>query len=176
MPLKIKQGNQWKEIGPEISSTPPRNLIGSYTDYGPGAPIEKNVHEYYQNDTGKLIHVNITVGHADTVITNTPDADLAGNWGRIILYDGEINPSLEYYEQTGANPMFFPGYRRDSGDGNVQYRFCNLRAFIPPGWYYRVQYLAYIRFGFGFYEREMKYIFDPPAVVYTWAELKFDLQ
>ena len=170
MPIKVREGNSWKEISNDISV--PEVLTASYTHY-----TNRYHNTKYQNTTSKLIHVNATVGiDRNGIGYPEQDEEGSGNDGtaisgsNAIAWIGPTNSSISFSGNTPSSSNITAGIVevaqvRDNGSWNTEFLFLNTQFFVPVGYWYIIKL---------FYYHGVQWYSQPQT--YTWSELSFELE
>lgn len=170
MPVKIREGNSWKEVANDIAV--PEVVTGTYTHY-----TNKYYNTIYQNTTSKLIHVNATVGiDRDGIGYPEDDPSGSGNDGTAIsgshakAWIGPTYSSVNFGGDTPYSSNITAGIVevaqvRDNGSWNTEFLYLNTQFFVPVGYWYIIKVFLYhgVPWSSG-------------VSTFTWSELSFELE
>lgn len=170
MPIKVREGNSWKEVANDIAV--PELVTGTYNHYATStnfyAPSTKYVGVNYVNQTTKLLHVNATVGAYRGDDEEDGGILMSGANCRAWISD-EVSKLDEDDSYTNPNPNAIEVANiRDNGTWATEFLFFNPQFFVPVGYWYRIQV----------YSDWTQSIFHPRSWrrVFTWSELSFELE
>ena len=164
MPIRVREGNTWKEISNDISV--PEVLTGSYTHY-----TNRYHNTKYQNTTSKLIHVSATIGINRNQQLGAEDphgGSISGS--NAIAWIGPTSNSVTFSGNTPSTSNITAGIVevaqvRDNGSWNTEFIFLNTQFFVPVGYWYIIKL---------FYYHGVQWYSQPQT--YTWSELSFGLE
>jgi hypothetical protein len=164
MPIKVREGNTWKEVANDIAV--PEVVTGTYTHY------TNRVHNNsYQNTTSKLIHVNATLGinrNQQLGGENPHGQSISGS--NAIAWIGPTSSSVSFNQGTPSTSNITEGIVevaqvRDNGSWNTEFLFLNTQFFVPVGYWYIIKVFLYHGVQW-----------TSSVTTYTWSELSFGLQ
>ena len=163
MPIKVREGNIWKEVANDIAV--PDIVTGTYTHY---TASQRTVGGAYQNQTTKLLHVNATVG-LDRAGTGYGQGSGEQSYGSSVA--GSYCRAWIAEESSLLNSTYGTevAFLRDNGSWATDYIFLNPQFFVPVGYWYKIQLYK---------SNNQVWSSSSIATVYsfTWSELTFELE
>lgn len=167
MPIRVREGNTWKEVANSGAAAGgagiPGLVTGTYSHY-----TNRYHNTAYQNTTSKLIHVNTTLGiDRDTQLggEGSYGEDIAGS--HAIAWIGPTNSSVSFSGTTPSNSNTIQVAQvRDNGSWNTEFLFLNTQFFVPVGYWYIIK----------LYQSDGVSQWFSAVETFTWSELNFELQ
>lgn len=163
MPIRVREGNTWKEVANSGAAAGgagiPGLVTGTYSHY-----TNRSHNTAYENTTSKLIHVNTTLGINRNQQLGGEDSygsDIAGSHAIAWIAPNQTavgNPSNSNTTQVAQV--------RDNGSWNTEFLFLNTQFFVPVGYWYIIK----------LYQSDGVSQWFSAVSTFTWSELNFELQ